>query len=159
LHRPQNKIQAKAKLCVFGPWELYLPQPVQEAYNGWRKDPPSFLRPIAGHSIGQPVFNLATFYYEAERICGEAALYQLYDSVYCLFFYWLVGSYARCRDQTKVTDYIATRFLNEGVQRSPECIKKFVIEQWKLGEKLEKFCLDCVGDLGAVFFLPGSVVG
>ncbi len=70
-----------------------------------------------------------------------------------------MGSYARCRDQTKVTDYIATRFLNEGVQRSPECIKKFVIEQWKLGEKLEKFCLDCVGDLGAVFFLPGSVVG
>lgn len=141
---------------MFEQQDLYLLQPLQEAYNDWRKEPSSFLKPTKSLSR-EGVNSFAALYYEAKHIREQGTLYHVKDSIYCLIFYWLGSPHVRSRNRETATQYICQRFLADGVQASPQELKEFVKEQCKRGEKLHTFCSDFLGDLGTVFFLPSSV--
>jgi hypothetical protein len=135
------------------PKHIILCEPALQAYSQWKLDASSFLKD-AIVSSGQSVNCAQDLYYEAKRQQSTTALSQIYDSIYCLIFYWIGGPSAKLKDDRLAFQGLHTVFNEAEIPEKAEEIREFVCEQWRFGWKLNRFCNNCLGESATVFFLP-----
>jgi hypothetical protein len=124
-----------------------------QAYSQWKLDASSFLKDSIISTI-RSIEYAQDLYYEAKRQQSTAALSQIYDSIYCLIFYWIGGPSTKLKDDRLAIQDLHTVFNNAEISDKAEEIHEFVCEQWRFGWKLNTFCTNCLRESATVFFLP-----
>lgn len=152
-NRSKAKTSAQKQVWKWEPEHIMLSGPALQAFSRWKLDTLSFLKDSIV-STSQSISCARDLYYEARRQQSTAALSQLHDSIYCLFFYWIGGPSAKLKDGKLAFQSLCAVFKGPDIADETEKIRDFVREQWRFGWKLDNFCAKCLGESATVFFLP-----